>query len=223
MDAVIALLGAFAFSFLVCKWLHEKIFFFLHSNCKYKFLDALADFIHYGEDIGVEASLKLDNPPTELFEKRLLGHIYLKGKLDPMSLKETEGEKLGPKIVDCRFSLHKVIMPLLRELEFSAKDRNYIIQVHVENGMHRVELENGQIVPYLGSDAVQTFGFESFFEPVQTEINKRMASAESMLRFAPTSLNPELKKNAETILGMTGMDQVCHTNLLDFAPASILS
>ena len=99
-------------------------------------------------------------------------------------------------------------MPLLRELEFSAKDRNYIRQVHMKRGMHRVELENGKIVPYLGGDAVHTLGYESFFKPVQAEINKRMASSESMLRFAPTSLNPELKKNTEMMLDMTGMDQV---------------
>ena len=146
MDAVVALLGAFSFFLLMYKWLYEKIFFFLHSNFKYRFLDALADFIHYGKDIGVEASLKLDNPPPKLLEKRLMGQLYLKGKLDPVSSKESEGAKLGRKIVDCRFSLHKVIMPLFRELEFSAQYRNFIRKVHAKSGMHHVEVESGNAI-----------------------------------------------------------------------------
>ena len=102
-------------------------------------------------------------------------------------------------------------------------DRNYIKKVHgASNGaIHRVELENGQTLPYLGGDAVQTLGYESFVKPVQEEVNQRMASTDSTLRFIPKSLNPELKKNTETILDMTGMDQVRRTST-NVAVAGIL-
>jgi hypothetical protein len=208
MNIVAALIGAFVFLYLMYKILYEWVIFFLHSNFKYKVLDFLADFIYYGQDIGVEATLKLDNPSSSLYARRLKGQAYLQSKLQPDESKVSMGEKLGPKIVDCRFSLHKAVMPLLRELEFSVKDRNYIQQVHVNMGVHRVALENGQTVPYLGGDAVHTLGYEAFVKPIQEEINRRMSSADSTLRFAPTSLNPELKKNSDMILNMTGMDQV---------------
>jgi hypothetical protein len=208
MNVVTALIGAFVFLYLMYKILHEWVIFFLHSNFKYKVLDFLADFIYYGNDIGVEATLKLDKPSSSLYARRMEGQAYLQSKLKPDASKVSAGEKLGPMIVDCRFSLHKVVMPLLRELEFSAKDRNYIQQVHANKGVHRVALENGQTVPYLGGDAVHTLGYEAFIKPIQEEINRRMSSADSTLRFAPTSLNPELKKNTDMILNMTGMDQV---------------
>jgi hypothetical protein len=40
--------------------------FFSKSNFKYKFVDALVSFIHYGPDIGVDASLQLDAPILEI-------------------------------------------------------------------------------------------------------------------------------------------------------------
>lgn len=222
MNIVAALIGAFVVIYLMYKMLNEWVIFFLHSNFKYKVLDFLADFIYYGNDVGVEATLKLDKPSSSLYARRLEGQVYLQSKLQPDTSKVSMGEKLGPKIVDCRFSLHKAVMPLLRELEFSAKDRNYIQQLHANEGVHRVVLENGQTVPYLGGDAVHTLGYEPFVKPIQEEINRRMSAAESTLRFAPTSLNPELKKNAEMILNMTGMDQVRRRMqvLSDYSPLS---
>ena len=123
--AVMALAGAFVLAFLVYKMICEKCIFFWYSNFKYKFLDSCsADFIYYGKDIGVDVSLKLDKPSPAIYTRRLQGQAYLKSKLEYQAADAskgssvTEGEQLAPKIVDCRFALHKVIMPLLRELEF---------------------------------------------------------------------------------------------------------
>jgi hypothetical protein len=212
MGTVSLLLAGFVFAYLSYRIIQEKLVFLIHSNLKYKILDFLADFIYYGKDIGVEASLQLDKPSPALFGRRLDGQKYLESKLGS-SLEETHGAKLGPKIVDCRFALHKVLMPLLRELEFPSSNRNFVTSLDAKKGIHKVQLENGEVIPYLGNDAVHTLGYNSFYKPLQDEIAKRMASPQATLKFAPIALNPELEKNADMILEMTGMDQVIRIGL----------
>ena len=96
-------------------------------------------------------------------------------------------------------------MPLLRELEFRS--------LPVDNkkkkaaGMHEMVVQNGKSLLYV--DAAYTLGVQSFYAPVQAEImNLQEVDHTSMLRFAPISLHPQLEKNANLILGLTGMDQV---------------
>ena len=185
-----------------------------------------ADYIYYGKDIGVDASLAFDSPSKEVLEKRKEGQNYLRSKLNPTGKKgATNGPQLAPKLVDCRFALAKVCMPLMRELEFPCQ-RNFISKVrnraqegnrstnedcdHYSSGMLEVDVETETNLMYVGNDAVHTLGIESFHGPVQEEIHQRMTpdNADSNLRFAPLSLNPALEKNVDLILGLTGMDQV---------------
>jgi hypothetical protein len=183
----------------------------------------LADYIHYGNDIGIERSLALDSPNLEVLERRKKGQAYLASKLSPEKQKVNQrGEKLSSKLVDCRFALAKVCMPLLRELEFPAT-RNFLHELRnrkqqspttqgYEKGMFEADSEAQSHLLYVGNDAVHTLGVEAFYAPIQNEINRRMSLLDgennSILRFAPLSLNPELEKNAEMILSLTGMDKV---------------
>lgn len=125
------------------------------------------------------------------------------------------------KLVDCRFRLAKVCMPLLRELEFPMT-RNFIVEMRnkkqkkrhgYEEGIFEVDSETASNLMYVGNDAVHTLGVKAFHEPVQEEINKQMSLVKektSFLRFSPISLNYVLEKNVNMILEMTGMDQVRH-------------
>eukprot|EP00978_Attheya_sp_CCMP212_P026214 scaffold85750_cov34-Attheya_sp.AAC.1 len=205
------------------------------GNLKYRFLNFLADFIYYGDEIGVDATLSLDEPDAALLERRLKGHAYLESTLSAGD--NPRGEELKSKLVDCRFALAKVCMPLLKELEVVPAKRNFVTQVHhrtqvsskptnknttgdaASAGMLEVSLANknhsinanSQKLLYVGSDAVHTLGVDSFYAPLQREINRRMSldsdESGSMLRFAPISLTPEVETNANLILGLTGMDQ----------------
>lgn len=213
---------------LLYKKLQEYLEFFTKSNIKYKILDYLADYIHYGDDIGIDASLSLDSPCAETLKKRQQGQAYLASKLAPApssssSPRNERGATLSSKLVDCRFALAKVCMPLMRELEFPAQ-RNFITCVKhrlqsttkgYANGMYQVDTVTQKELFMVGNDAVHTLGNEAFHAPVQEEINARMSlmedngkNSDAMLRFAPLSLNQELEKNVETILNMTGMDKV---------------
>jgi glutamate-1-semialdehyde 2,1-aminomutase len=112
-------------------------------------------------------------------------------------------------------------MPLLRELEFPAT-RNFLRELRnrkqqglakgYEKGIFQVDSEAESNLVYVGNDAVHTLGIDAFHAPIQDEINRRMSllngENDSTLRFAPLSLNPELEKNADLILGLTGMDKV---------------
>ena len=190
------------------------------SNLKYKVLDGLASFIHYGPDIGVHDSLSLDGASSEVVNRRLKGHEYLESKLGKGEKPNTRGLDLQSKLVDCRFALAKVCMPLLRELEFAPPKRNFITEVTTNDGIHKVKVDTGdsnnnryQNLVYCGSDAVHTLGVSQFHAPLQREINTRMelengSNSESMLRFAPIAMNTELERNANMILNLTGMDQV---------------
>jgi hypothetical protein len=92
--AVMALAGAFVLAFLVYKMICEKCIFFWYSNFKYKFLDSyLADFIYYGKDIGVDASLKLDKPSPAIYTRRLQGQAYLKSKLEYQAADASKGSR----------------------------------------------------------------------------------------------------------------------------------
>ena len=144
MGPVLALVLAFIVLSLLAKHAWEKIELFLRSNYKYLFLESLASYVHYGEDIGIEASLKLDGPTREVYERRLEGQGYLASKLGGAAAGDDSptrrrrgggggggrGRALAPSLVDCRFALAKVCMPLLRELEFSPDDdgvgRNFV-------------------------------------------------------------------------------------------------
>lgn len=206
----------FAFMAVMFVWSHfrEWVDFLLSSNLKYKVLDFLGSFIYYGPDIGVEATLKLDDPAPGVLEKRLKGQEYLASKLGNGATLNKRGQDLHSKLVDCRFALAKVCMPLLRELEFSPNKRNFITNVNTDKGMHMVTVDTGdektEPLLYCGSDAVHTLGCKDFHAPIQKEINKRMelSNKESHMRFAPIALNTELEKNANAILELTGFDQV---------------
>lgn len=202
-------------------WFHlrEQIDFARRSNLKYKILDGLASYIYYGPDIGVTASLSLDGASPKIVERRLKGQEYLESKLGKGDKPNTRGLDLHSKLVDCRFALAKVCMPLLRELEFAPPKRNFITQVLTNDGIHKVQVDSGdenskqESLVYCGSDAVHTLGVSQFHAPLQKEINSRMEinnrkGSDSTLRFAPIALNTELEKNANMILNLTGMDKV---------------
>jgi hypothetical protein len=210
MGTVAKLTVAFILVSILFKKIYEHLVFLLKSNWKYKFLDSLAGYIYYGPDIGVDKSLALDGPTPQVWERRRRGQEYLSSKLGCFAEEQVQrGRNLSSKFVDCRFSLAKVVFPLLRELEFP-NTQNFITRVETE-GMHRVVMENGDKLLYLGNDAVNTLGVKSFYEPIQEEINRRMSligDNQSRLRFSPIALNPELERNTDLILSLTGMDQV---------------
>lgn len=226
MGTVTLLAFAFIALSLVYKTLKTRLVIFLKGNIKYRFLDALASYVHYGPDIGVDETLKLDNPSEDVLVRRKKGQAYLAAKLagdggDEGPDMPGRGAMLAAKLVDCRFALSKVLFPLLRELEFAPR-RNFLCSLyngqeievpskkssHNVGGMHRVTTDSNEDLLYVGNDAVQTLGIHSFYQSVQEEINRRMILPDSNLRFAPISLNPELEKNVEKILTITKMDQM---------------
>lgn len=213
-NPVLSLTLAFMAVSLVWSHLLERITFLTKSNLKYRFLDFLASFIYYGPDIGVKASLSLDDPSADVLGRRLKGHGYLHSKLGGGEKANIRGQELSSKLVDCRFALAKVLMPILRELEFFPAKRNFVTEVITDQGMHQVVVDTGngktEQLLYCGSDAVHTLGDKDFHAPIQKEINRRMElkKGESTLRFSPIALNTELEKNARMILNITGMDQV---------------
>jgi len=221
MGPVIAMTVAFSVLSFILKIVWEHISFWAKGNTKYRIIDILSSYIYYGPDIGVDASLALDCPSADVLARRRKGQEYLASKLGPSPNKEdsVRGKALASKLVDCRFALAKVCMPLLRELEFPAK-RNFACEVRnkaqkhgsMDAGIFEVMTEDGVAIPYVGSDAVHTLGIRSFHAPLQAEINRRMAlqddNKDSRLRFVPITENPELEKNADLILNLTGMDQV---------------
>ena len=78
--------------------------------------------------------------------------------------------------------------------------------------MHEMVVQNGKSLLCVDAACQYTLGVQSFCAKVQTEIHRRMnlelVDHTSMLRFAPISLHPQLEKNANLILGLTGVDQV---------------
>ena len=191
--------------------------------------------------MGVEAALKLDFPSEDVLKRRMEGQKYLASKLgggskDAAAAKKNgdgasgyHGPSLSASLVDCRFALAKVCMPLLRELEFQNAGRNFISRVRngisnaatrdsasasAAGGMLTVVTEDGVARPYVGNDAVHTMGVESFYAPIQEEISRRMkldcsgSDNEAMLRFCPIAMNGALEKNVELVKRLTGMDKV---------------
>ena len=248
MGPVATLVLAFIAISLLVKFAREKVEFFLHSNFKYHILDALASYIHYGKDIGIDTALQLDSPTPEVLQRRIEGQKYLSSKLCDTSASSTNGasssgaggtksrgHQLASSLVDCRFVLAKVCMPLLRELEFPNDRRNFITGVFNNKtngnekdtsgsgggGMLHVCTEDGVSRPYVGNDAVYTFGIDSFYAPIQEEVSRRMALSkdggaaaggeqqqQAKLRFCPIAMNGELEKNVELVKRLTGMDKV---------------
>ena len=221
---VACLTAIFSLSYLCVKRCSEWITFFLRSNAKYIFLDNwLAPAIHYGPELGVERVLGLDGANAAVVARRTEGQAYLASKLggyDDDNDKSPhhdyhESFNLSSSLVDCRFPLPKVCMPLLRELEFNPFPRNYVSKIKASGGqMLKVVDPTGTERPYVGSDAVQTLGVQDFYVPIQSEINKRMdltggsndGSNEATLRFAPTSLTPALDSNVQMLLKLVGGD-----------------
>ena len=221
MEPTTLLIWAFIALSLVIKFTWEKIELFLHSNFKYRVINYLASYIYYGDDIGVKSTLQLDSPSQHILERRLAGQKYLESKLSgkapAASASKFRGPKLSSSLVDCRFALAKVCMPLLRELEFPNAGRNFVRSVCNNGpdgkGMIMVTTEDGMTRPFVGNDAVQTFSVKSFYAPVQNEINRRMSlneegNKDAMLRFSPLSMNSELDKNVSLIKKLTGLDKV---------------
>ncbi len=211
--AVLSLL--FIVVYLSYKHLHQRIVFLLHSNIKYTILDAwLAPIIHYGPDLGIENVLALDGADATTVARRMDGQRHLASKLDS---DDGRSHALSASLVDCRFPLPKMCMPLLRELEFNPSPRNYVSGVIATgDSMLKVVDHAGVERPYVGSDAVDTLGVRDFYVPVQREINRRMALGDgdgmdgngAALRFAKTCLTPALESNVEMLKKLTGMDQV---------------
>lgn len=226
MEPTTILIWAFIALSLTIKVVWEKVDLFLHSNFKYRIINALASYIYYGEDSGVEAALQLDSPSAEILKRRMEGQRYLDSKLSGGDVggsgggkgdSELRGPKLASSLVDCRFALAKVCMPLLRELEFHNAGRNFVSKVTNNNkngGMLVVTTEDGKKRVLLGNDAVHTLSVKSFYVPVQKEINRRMELAsgddcqDSMLRFSPISMNAELERNVTLLKNLTGLDKV---------------
>lgn len=156
-----------------------------------------------------------------MVKRRWEGQRYLASKLiksDADNNMKFKGANLASSLVDCRFSLAKVCMPLLRELEFDGSGRNYVVNVmnNTSNkdsdgdgaaGMLTVKTET-DVRPFVGSDAVHTFGTKVFYEPIQREIEKRMNGDDKLLRFCPTVMNGALGRNVELVKRLTGLDQV---------------
>jgi hypothetical protein len=218
MEPTTLLIWAFIALSLAIKFAWEKIELFLHSNFKYRVIDSLSFYVYYGDDNGIDASLKLDSPSPHILKRRMEGQNYLESKLaavDATKASTFRGPKCASSLVDCRFALAKVCMPLLRELEFPNAGRNFVSEVcnNESDGMLMVTTEDGVSRPFVGNDAVHTFGVKTFYAPVQTEINRRMAldgndNKDSMLRFCPISMNSELDKNVSLVKKLTGMDKV---------------
>ena len=152
-------------------------------------------------------------------KRRIEGQKYLESKLgsgvDGADVCEFHGPKLASSLVDCRFALAKVCMPLLRELEFPNAGRNFVAEVSNKNGsdgngMLMVTTEDGISRELVGNDAVHTLSVKSFYAPIQKEINRRMelVGGDSMLRFSPISMNAELERNVSLLKNLTGMDKV---------------
>lgn len=229
------------------KIVRERLELYLLSNVKYRLLDALGPYIYYGKtDVGIEASLQFDSPSDEVFSRRLVGQKYLSSKLGGGDGndegKEGEiimhGPTLATQLVDCRFALSKVCMPLLRELEFPTIGRNFITNVThgsatkdsvgyknkddvASAGMIHVTTEDGISRPYVGNDAVHTLSVRSFHAPIQEQINRRMSlrkedacphyggkEKSTTLRFCPIAMNTELERNVELVRKLTGMEKV---------------
>ena len=209
MGPVVASVIAFALLSFLFKKISEKIEFYSRSNLKYRFIDALAGYIHYGDDIGIDESLTLDNPEKDVLERRKEGQEYLHLKLASQGNDE-KASSLASKLVDCRFALAKVLMPLLRELEFSNPSRKFINEVRnkTKDGMLEVVTEDGSSLDYVGNDAVHTLGVQSFHVPLQKEINRQMEGKTALLKFSPIAMTSELEKNVNLILSLTGMEQV---------------
>lgn len=233
---------------LLYKRLHEKFILYKYSNYKYTFINSLAPYIYYGKvDMGVKAVLSLDSPTHDVLQRRIKGQEYLSSKLDNNNngnkkeknddlSRSSRGMVLASSLVDCRFALSKVCMPLLRELEFPVDGRNFITNVNVAaaaasdnngsagksssgggGGMLHVTTEDGKTRLYVGNDAVHTMNVHTFYAPIQNEINRRMeinyegssCSSSSMLRFCPIAMNAELEENVTLVKRLTGMDKVC--------------
>ena len=230
---------------LLYKRLHEKFILYKYSNYKYRCINSLAPYIYYGKvDMGIKAVLSLDNPTYDVLQRRMKGQEYLSSKLDKNKngskkndddlLLRSRGMVLASSLVDCRFALSKVCMPLLRELEFPVDGRNFITNVNVaaaagensagkssssnDGGMLHVTTEDGKTRLYVGNDAVHTMNVHTFYAPIQNEINRRMeinnegsssSNSSSMLRFCPIAMNAELEENVTLVKRLTGMDKVC--------------
>lgn len=218
MEPVICLTVGFISISLFWRKLKECLELFFLTNLKYQIIDFLANYIYYGSDIGIEASLKLDYPSKDIFERRLIGHQYLESKLGGGKY-ISRANSLAQKIVDCRFALAKLLMPLLRELEFPSKCNficktismtNNHLHKHSDSNLLQVVTEHGNTLSYVGNDAVHTLGVLSFYAPLQREINHRMSlhNRNLQLRYTPISLTSELEKNVNLVLNLTRMDKV---------------
>ena len=222
------------------KVIWEKIVFYRYSNYKYKFLNSLASYIYYGNDLGIEEVLKLDKPTPDVLKRRLNGQKYLEDRLKSSASSTTidkkkngkfRGEELASSLVDCRFALAKVCMPILRELELSNAGRNFAVNVNNHNdgnGMLQITTDDGSVKTVLGNDAVHTLGVKSFFAPIQKEINRRMElsdddndnNGEAMIRFCPLTMNSALEENVNLVKSLTGMDKVSSSTQFPLATLS---
>jgi len=196
--------------------------------------------------MGIEEVLKLDKPKPDVLKRRLDGQKYLEEKLktssssssstiDKKKNEKFRGEELASSLVDCRFALAKVCMPILRELEISNAGRNFAVNVDTGNatngnGMLQVTTDDGSIKAFLGNDAVHTLGVKSFFAPVQKEINRRMeliddngSNEEAMLRFCPLTMNSALEENVDLVKSLTGMDKVSITMKVSISPYHVIA
>ena len=198
--------------------------------------------------MGIEEVLKLDKPKPDVLKRRLDGQKYLEEKLktssssssstiDKKKNEKFRGEELASSLVDCRFALAKVCMPILRELEISNAGRNFAVNVDTGNatngnGMLQITTEDGSRPRsgFLGNDAVHTLGVKSFFAPVQKEINRRMeliddngSNEEAMLRFCPLTMNSALEENVDLVKSLTGMDKVSITMKVSISPYHVIA
>ena len=214
---VLALAAIFVLAFFSYKCIADWLLFWWKSNIKYRFIDNIvAPGLHYGKAMGVETVLKLDGANSSVIARRVQGQAYLASRLGGHRAAKEEAHidkfDLSSALVDCRFLLQKVCMPILRELEFNPSPRNFVANVTRSSGGGMLNVVDRNCVerPYVGNDAVQTLGVDSFYRPIQNEINMRMTpGAEgSMLRFAPTSLTPALEHNVRMLLKLTSMEQV---------------
>ena len=183
--------------FSVCWWIVNSLsvnwILFKCGRLKYCILEVLTKLV-YLKPFDLETVLRFDNPSEEIYQKRVEGRKKLEKKLECAEI-----DHVTPNMVDCRFKKVKVVMPLLKTLEVTNPNKI------VKHEGSEVTLPSGKVLQYLSSDAVHFFG-QKYYKALHDEISKRIASNKTL--FAPITINPDLEKNVETILGLTEMEGV---------------
>ena len=147
---VLALAAIFVLAFFSYKCIADWLLFWWKSNIKYRFIDNIvAPGLHYGKAMGVETVLKLDGANSSVIARRVQGQAYLASRLGGHRAAKEEAHidkfDLSSALVDYRFLLQKVCMPILRELEFNPSPRNFVANVTRSSGGGNAKRRRSQL------------------------------------------------------------------------------